>query len=776
MNNSQKRPDRHRRLRIPFIAVACAAAATLVGAALTTGAEPPASAAASQPMSAFDVSHGGAAVGFVEQEAEAADHTGTLIGPDRVYTHLPSEASGREAVTLDSAGQYVEFTLTKPANAMTLRYSVPDNSAGTGITGPVEVDVDGSKADDLSLTSKYSWYYGGYPFSNSPGAGNPHHFYDDVRTMFDSTLPAGSTVRITATSASPTATIDLADFEKVADPISAPSGALNVVDYGADSTGDADSTSAFQDAVDAGQAQGKTVYIPAGTFKLTDHVIVDDVTLTGAGPWYSVLTGRSVTDSHKAAGIYGKDASAGGSSNVTLSNFAIIGEITERVDADQVNAIGGALSDSTVDNVWMQHTKCGAWMDGPMDNLTIKNSRILDMTADGVNFHQGVTNSTVTNTFVRNSGDDGLAMWAQDTPNVADTFSNNTVEVPVLANNIAIYGGKNINVTDNVLTDTVTNGGGIHVGNRYPGVNSGSGTAVSGTFTLSGNTMIRAGNSDYNWQFGVGAIWFDALNEDISGATINVSDTDIVDSSYEAIQFIEGSTTGVHFDDVRIDGTGTFALQLQGQGGASFDGVTATGIGYSNPIYDCQGPDGFVITRGSGNSGWYTDSPYCGNWPDPVYDGGNTSPTPTDSASPTTSPTGNLAEHASVTASHSDVYVPDNAVDGNANSYWESANNAFPQKFTVDLGSAQSVSRLVLKLPPSADWATRTQTLTVSGSTDNSSYSTLAGSHGYTFTPSADNTVTIAVDPATVRYLRLTFTANTGWPAGQLSELEAYAS
>ncbi len=30
--------------------------------------------------------------------------------------------------------------------------------------------------------------------------------------------------------------------------------------------------------------------------------------------------------------------------------------------------------------------------------------------------------------------------------------------------------------------------------------------------------------------------------------------------------------------------------------------------------------------------------------------------------------------------------------------------------------------------------------------------------------------------PASTRYLRLTFTANTGWPAGQLSELEAYSS
>ena len=47
--------------------------------------------------------------------------------------------------------------------------------------------------------------------------------------------------------------------------------------------------------------------------------------------------------------------------------------------------------------------------------------------------------------------------------------------VTLLANNIAIYGGRDITVTDNVVADTLTNGGGIHVGNRYPGVNAGAG-------------------------------------------------------------------------------------------------------------------------------------------------------------------------------------------------------------------------------------------------------------------------------------------------------------
>ena len=69
----------------------------------------------------------------------------------------------------------------------------------------------------------------------------------------------------------------------------------------------------------------------------------------------------------------------------------------------------------------------GARLDLTNNNLVIRNSRIVDQIADGVNFHWGVTNSRVTNTFVRNTGDDGLAMWAQSVPNVANSFDHNTV-------------------------------------------------------------------------------------------------------------------------------------------------------------------------------------------------------------------------------------------------------------------------------------------------------------------------------------------------------------
>ncbi|WP_457784737.1 hypothetical protein [Streptomyces microflavus] len=62
------------------------------------------------------------------------------------------------------------------------------------------------------------------------------------------------------------------------------------------------------------------------------------------------------------------------------------------------------------------------------------------------------------------------------------------------------------------------------------------------------------------------------------------------------------------------------------------------------------------------------------------------------------------------------------------------------------------------------------------GSTDNSTYNTLKASAGYSFNPSSGNTATVTLPGTSARYLRLTFTGNTGWPAAQLSEVEAYTS
>ena len=116
------------------------------------------------------------------------------------------------------------------------------------------------------------------------------------------------------------------------------------------------------------------------------------------------------------------------------------------------------------------------------------------------------------------------------------------------------------------------------------------------------------------------------------------------------------------------------------------------------------------------------------------------------------------------------------ATDGDANTYWESANGAFPQWLQVDLGSALSIGKVTLKLPPATAWATRTQTLSVQTSTDGTTFTTAVPSATYTFNPATANTVSITVPATTARFVRVNITANSGWPAGQVSEFEVYPS
>jgi hypothetical protein len=921
-----------------------AGAAVLAAAGLSAAVSSPAWAAATGGV--------GATLPYVEVQAENSTTNGTVIGPSAVYGTLPAEASYRKAVTLQGSGKYVEFTAPAPTNSIVFRYSIPDTGSGSVYTAPLSLYINGTKQSNFTLTNAYSWYYGGYPFTNSPGS-NPHHFYDEAHRLFGQTYPVGTKFRlqIDAEDTASSYTIDFADFESVAGALAQPAGSVSVTSQGADPTGAADSTGAFNSAISAA-GSGGTVWIPEGTFKIPGHLILNNVTIKGAGMWRSTVVGD-------APGFYGGYVPNGGSS-VHLADFAIFGNVQERNDGAQVNGIGGALSNSTVDRIWIEHMKVGAWMDGPMNNLVFSGMRIRNVTADGVNFHNGVTNSKVTNSDLRNLGDDGLATWSDQNADASDSFDHNTVQYPILANGIAIYGGHDNFVTDNRVIDAgLTQGGGIHVAQRF------ASTPLGRTDVLR-NTVIRSGSLDPNWQFGVGALWFDARDAAMSGLT-NVDNILIQQSPFEAIQFVSGSSiTNVKINNATIQNTGTWVVQEQVGGSATITNSTATGTQAPAAIYNCG--VGFTLTDGGGNSGFSGSA--CQNITNPAFppylpDNGSLisiSPTAvgfgsvaTGSSSPTqavtvtnsgtaaapvgsitttgdfsqtntcgssipagssctvsvrftptatgtrtgnltvtasgitntvplsgtgvapgpilstnpgslafagtivgassaaqtvtvtntgtttaavsgvsasgdfsqTNTCGSLAVGASCTVTvrftptasgtrSGAVTITSNAnnsptsialsgsgigtntnialgrpatasstvngaqtanlaTDGDANTYWESANNAFPQWLQVDLGTTYNVGRVTLKLPPSSAWGTRTQTLSVQTSTDGSSFGTAVGSATYTFT-SPTNVVNINVPSAAARYVRVNITANSGWPAGQASELEVYPS
>ncbi|MFF0515383.1 CARDB domain-containing protein [Streptomyces sp. NPDC004250] len=131
-----------------------------------------------------------------------------------------------------------------------------------------------------------------------------------------------------------------------------------------------------------------------------------------------------------------------------------------------------------------------------------------------------------------------------------------------------------------------------------------------------------------------------------------------------------------------------------------------------------------------------------------------------------------LGRPAKAGGSHG-AYPAGNATDGTQATYWEGPAGSFPQWLQVDLGTARDVDRVVLKLP--AGWESRSQSLSVRGSTDGSTFRTLAAADARAFSPERANTVAVDLGTsADARYIRVDITGNTGWNAAQLSELEVY--
>ncbi|MEO6888513.1 MAG: malectin domain-containing carbohydrate-binding protein, partial [Ktedonobacteraceae bacterium] len=587
----------------------------------------------------------GATLPYVEMEAHTATTNGTILGPDYALGDLASDAVDRQAVQL-TQGKFVEFTLPQAANSMNLRYSIPDSASGGGLNASLSIYINGTKqAQDLQLTSKYSWLYGAPDFSNCNGnvwsntpGGTAHHQFDEIHTRLPE-MPAGTRVRVQVDGENTAQwyAIDVADFQEVLAALAQPAGSISVTSspYNADPTGVADATQAIQNAVNAGASQGKTVWIPTGTYLVTSHILVDNVTLTGAGPWYSVLGGAPIGGG-TGAGVYGHDTYDGSpSANVHLSNFAVEGQITNRVDCIQDNGIGGSLNNSTIANVWIEHTKVGMWFDGPFSGLSITGSRIDSTLADGINFHRNITNSSVSQSMIRGTGDDGLAMWSSSdnvpaTGDSNDSFDHNTVQSPYVANGIAIYGGNGNSVTNNIVSDSQYRGGGIMLDYE----NFGNTTVpFAGTTTISNNTIrFTGGFGDQGIpQFGALMFWADsaAIN-----APFTVSGDEIDNSQYAAISFDGGNPiSNVTMNGINISGAEfAFSNKVNTITGSASN-VTASGLTVGG-MESCEGPGSWNVTMGSGNSGWSPTPQTCGfpvGSPTPQ-------PSPTLQPSPTTAP------------------------------------------------------------------------------------------------------------------------------------------
>ena len=127
-------------------------------------------------------------------------------------------------------------------------------------------------------------------------------------------------------------------------------------------------------------------------------------------------------------------------------------------------------------------------------------------------------------------------------------------------------------------------------------------------------------------------------------------------------------------------------------------------------------------------------------------------------------------------SSHTGSDVAANVIDGNPDTYWESEVGSadFPQWVQVNLGTPMTVSKIVMCLPPIADWGTRTQTIQIYGLATGYNAFQIRPATSYTFDAATGNCVTVNISAVSTQYVQLIVSANSAVAAGQISEVEIY--
>ncbi|MFF4748870.1 CARDB domain-containing protein [Streptomyces sp. NPDC002514] len=584
----------------------------------------------------------GAAVPYVEYEAEKGTYTGTLLTTDQKrtfgHTNFATESSGRQSVRLAATGQYVQFTSTSPANSLVVRNSIPDAPGGGGQEATISLYANGTFVRKINLTSKYSWLYGNTDspegLTNTPGT-DARRLFDESNALLTQTYPAGTVFRLQRDAGDTAAyyVIDLVDLEQVAPPAAQPAGCVSITEYGAVPNDGLDDTDAIQRAVTADQnGQIDCVWIPAGQWRQEQKILTDDplnrgqynqvgisnVTIRGAGMWHSQL--YTLTPPQQAGGInhphegnFGFDIDG----NTTISDIAIFGSGTIRGgDGGAEGGVGlnGRFGKNTkISNVWIEHANVGVWVGrdydnipelwGPADGLQFTGMRIRDTYADGINFTNGTRNSSVENSSFRNTGDDALAVWAnkyvkdQSVDIGHDNhFRNNTIQLPWRANGIAVYGGYGNTIENNLVYDTM----------NYPGIMLATDhdpLPFSGQTLIANNALYRTGGAFWGEAQEFGAITLFAQSQGIPGVVIR--DTEIHDSTYDGIQFKSGGgTVTAQISNVTIDksNNGSGILAMGGaRGSATLSNVTITNSAQGDILVEPGSQ--FVINQSARASG-----------------------------------------------------------------------------------------------------------------------------------------------------------------------------
>ena len=470
----------------------------------------------------------GAKMPYTTHEAENATiENGATIQQSTDMESTAVEATNQTYVELPKKDAAVTFNVTEPANALNVRYTIPD-----GASGQLDVQVNGSSVGVLDLSSHSAWQYlkGDHEYDQAIDGSSARFRFDETRLLLkDIQLKSGDKISLVKKKDDNVPYgIDFIELEQAPAPVAQGENSISIVDKGASANDDSDDTAALLAAVEEAKASGKSVYIPEGRFNFDKQVNIeaDNLKISGAGVWHTQL--HFTSDKRYGGGIvFGHN-----SNGIELSNLYMDSNLTSRYNEDaQYKAISGTLGkDSKIHDIWVQHFEVGMWIGdydqtGNMkytDGLIVENTRIRNNLADGINFAQGTKNSTVKNSNIRGNGDDGLAIWSSisDGTNAAaeenNKFLNNTIESGWRAAGIGIFGGKGHEISGNLIKDVFA-GSGIRVNTVFAGHNF---DHNDNGIKIHDNTILRSGTTNDLYNLHRGAIDFQQVRGTIKNVDV----------------------------------------------------------------------------------------------------------------------------------------------------------------------------------------------------------------------------------------------------------------
>ena len=470
----------------------------------------------------------GAKMPYTTHEAEKATvENGATIQQSTDMESTAVEATNQTYVELPKKDAAVTFNVTEPANALNVRYTIPD-----GASGQLDVQVNGSSVGNLDLSSHSAWQYlkGDHEYDQDIDGSSARFRFDETRLLLkDIQLKSGDKISLVKKKDDNVPYgIDFIELEQAPAPVAQSENSISIVDKGASANDDSDDTAALLAAVEEAKASGKSVYIPEGRFNFDKQVNIeaDNLKISGAGVWHTQL--HFTSDKRYGGGIvFGHN-----SNGIELSNLYMDSNLTSRYNEDaQYKAISGTLGkDSKIHDIWVQHFEVGMWIGdydqtGNMkytDGLVVENARIRNNLADGINFAQGTKNSTVKNSNIRGNGDDGLAIWSSisDGTNAAaeenNKFLNNTIESGWRAAGIGIFGGKGHEISGNLIKDVFA-GAGIRVNTVFAGHNF---DLNDSGIKIHDNTILRSGTTNDLYKLHRGAIDFQQVRGTIKNVDV----------------------------------------------------------------------------------------------------------------------------------------------------------------------------------------------------------------------------------------------------------------